>query len=69
MHRGGKKALREVIKENGHDFTSQGYTESPGGRLAGVGSGTGYLGYRTFRDEVEARQYLKDVGVIPVDCP
>lgn len=70
-HRGrGAKALWEKIRDNGFDFEAQpGFTPSPNGAVAGVGGGSGYLGYRTFPDEAEARQYLTNVGAPPTGCP
>lgn len=73
--KGGENALWEQIRDNGYNFRQQpGFNQAPTGpngktRVAGVGSGSGYLGYRTFKDEKAAREYLKSVGLPPVDCP
>jgi len=67
-HSGGDEALWERIRDNGHNFRAPGFTRSPNGAVAGVGSGTSYLGYRTFASEAEAREYLRSVGVPPTDC-
>jgi hypothetical protein len=69
-HRGKDLSLAEQIFRNGFDFTKQpGFYPPPKqGGVAGVGGGTGYLGYRTFPDEVAARNYLRSVGIPPQDC-
>ena len=67
-HRGRDEALWERVANNGHNFQAPGFTPSPNGAVAGVGGGGGYLGYRTFASEAEARKYLVSVGVPPTNC-
>lgn len=68
-HRGGDLSLAEQIALNGFNFQGPGFNPAPEhGGVAGYGGGSGYLGYRTFPNEVAARDYLRGVGVPLEDC-
>lgn len=68
-HTCGDLSLWEQIKLNGFDFKGPGFFPAPvHGGVKGKGNGGGYLGYRTFGNEYEARRYLWQTGFIVRDC-
>jgi len=72
--KGGENALWEQIRDNGFNFMQRpGFFDAPinahgKATVKGTGGGSGYLGYRAFKNEAAARDYLKSVGLPPSDC-
>jgi hypothetical protein len=59
-HAGGDRALWEEILLMGGDFQQAPgfHTAPPHGGVAGIGAGIGYLGYRVFKSQNDAIDYL-----------
>ena len=67
-HAGGDLSLLEQIRLNGFEFFGPDFFPSRTGAVKGYGGGTGYIGYRSFRNKCEARRYLWQTGFIVRDC-
>jgi hypothetical protein len=67
-HAGGDLSLWEQIRSNGFEFFGPDFSPSRTGAVEGYGGGNGYIGYRTFGNERDARRYLWQTGFIVRDC-
>lgn len=67
-HAGGDLSLWEQIRLNGFDYFGPDFFPSRTGAVKGYGGGTGYTGYRSFRNKCEAIRYLWQTGFLVRDC-